>query len=76
MSKLTRTARLQQALGIAVMLAIWLTIASKGFDDLSMLAETQPHDIWRALARYFLDNMAAGAGEQGMCYGPGSCPQP
>ena len=76
MGKVTKTSRLQQVLGIGVMVAIWIMIVTKGYGDLSILLETRPGDFWRALAQYFLSNMAGGAGEQGMCYGPGSCSEP
>jgi hypothetical protein len=76
MVKVTKTSRLQQVLAIAAMLAIWIMIATKGYGDISPLLETRPEDFWRSLAQYFLDNMAGGAGEQGMCYGPRSCSEP
>lgn len=62
MRELLRSKRIQQAVGIAVMLVIVILIASKGFCDVSMLLEEEPNDFWRALARYLLDNLAGGGG--------------
>jgi hypothetical protein len=74
MVKVSKGRRLQQVLGIAVMIAIWIMIVTKGYTDISWLWVTEADDFWRALAKYFLNNMVPpGAGEQGMCYGPGSC---
>lgn len=55
--------RVQQVLGILVMLVIVLVIAMKGFTDVSLIARESPDDFWRSLARYFLSNMAGGDGD-------------
>jgi len=62
MRKASRIERFQQAAGIAVMLVIALVIATKGFADVAMFLEEDANDFWRALARYFLDNLAGGGG--------------
>ncbi len=63
MSNAARGKRTLQALGILAMLVIVLVIGSKGFNDISALLDNQAHDFWRALAKYFLSNMAGGGGE-------------
>lgn len=62
MVKVTKGGRIQQALAILVMLVIWLMIVTKGFSDISVLVQNEPDDLWRALAKYFLNNLAGGAG--------------
>lgn len=57
----TRRVRILQVLGILVMVVIVVVIASKGISDIGALARDAPDDFWRALARYLLDNLAAGA---------------
>ena len=61
MVKATKGGRLQQVVGIAVMLVIWSMIVSKGYTDISLLLVYESDDFWRALARYFLSNLAGGA---------------
>ena len=63
MVKSTKGGRLQQVIGIAVMLVISLMIVDKGYNDISILLEYERDDFWRALIKYFLSNMAGGAGE-------------
>ena len=55
--------RILQALGIGVMLIIWLMIGTKGFSDIADLVHKEPDDFWRALVKYFLSNLAGGEGE-------------
>ena len=38
-------------------------IVTKGFNDISLLVQSEPDDFWRALAKYFLGNLAGGDGE-------------
>ena len=61
MIKATKGGRLQQVVAIAVMLVIWAVIVSKGYTDISLLLLHESDDFWRALARYFLGNLAGGA---------------
>ena len=63
MIRATRGARIQQVLGILIMIAIVVVIATKGFTDVSMIAREAGDDFWRTLARYFLGNMAGGGGD-------------
>lgn len=63
MIKAFKGRRIQQILGVFVMLVIVLVIAAKGFNEISALLENEPHDFWRALAKYFLSNLAGGGGE-------------
>lgn len=62
MIRATRGAKIQQVLGILIMIVIVVVIATKGFTDISVIAREAGDDFWRALIRYFLSNMAGGGG--------------
>ena len=63
MVKVSKGGRVQQVLAIAVMLVIWMMIVTKGYTDISLLLVHESDDFWRALIRYFLSNLAGGAGD-------------
>lgn len=64
MVNVSKGGRLQQVIGIAVMVVIWSMIVTKGYTDISWLLVNEPDDFWRALVKYFLSNMVPpGAGE-------------
>ena len=63
MIRATKGAKIQQVLGILVMVVMVVVIATKGFTDISLIARDAGDDFWRSLVRYFLSNMAGGGGD-------------
>jgi hypothetical protein len=63
MARATRSVKIRQVLGILVMLVIVIVIATKGFNDIRVIAREDPDDFWRALGQYLLNNLAAGGGD-------------
>ena len=55
--------RILQALAIICICLMLFIIYHKGFADISVVIQENPDDFWRALFRYFMDNLAGGGGE-------------
>jgi uncharacterized membrane protein len=58
----TNPKRILQAVAILCLCIILFIIYHKGFTDILVLIQENPDEFWRALFRYFMDNLAGGEG--------------
>ena len=54
--------RILQVLAIVCLCIILLIINYKEFTDILVLIQENPDDFWRALFKYFMDNLVGGEG--------------
>jgi len=54
--------RILQVLAILCLCIILFIINYKGFTEIIVVIQENPDDFWRALFRYFMDNLAGGEG--------------
>jgi hypothetical protein len=54
---MTKSGRIQQAIGIAFLCLIYYMIIDSAFHDVSYLIQNNPSDFWQAFGKYLIGNL-------------------